>query len=235
MKRLLIAALAPATAASLVLVAPTSAHADAAVIGKITVKPGLAVQTAKSEQKISLEVRATNAASMYASAEPTRGNGGALWFDLKETAKGSGIWRASDALSHYFAAGTWKVQVVATDAEYDQTTKGASFQVRRATYFAGFNAAPSPVRRGKAISVTGQLRGLNSYGMYVPFKGQKVTIYFKKKGTQKWVRYAVVTTAKNGKFAKRFSAKTSGWWIAGYAGNATWYKSFSKNDGVVVR
>src|SRR5688500_19282993 len=50
--------------------------------------------------------------------------------------------------------------------------------------------------RSKAISVAGQLRGLNNYGEYVPFKGQKVTIYFKKKGTQKWVRYAVVTTAK---------------------------------------
>ncbi|GAA2614935.1 hypothetical protein SMC26_25470 [Actinomadura fulvescens] len=232
MQRLLIAALAPATAAGLVLVAPTTSHAaDAPSITAITVKPSLAVQTGHNRQKITVQIQ-TNAADVDASAIPVRGSGG-LVFSPKKIR--DGLWEATDYLYNYEAAGTWTVDVTAWDADYNDTKKSKTFQVRRGTYFAGFGASPSKVRRGKAISVAGQLRGLNSYGEYVPFRGQKVTIYFKKKGTQKWVRYAVVTTARNGKFTKRFKAKASGWWIAGYAGNATWYKSLSKSKGVVVR
>lgn len=232
MKRLLTAVLAPATAAGVVLVAPTTSHAAAApTITAINVKPALAVQTGANRQKITVQIH-TDAADVDALAIPNRGGGGIVFSPKKVR---EGLWEASDYLYNWESAGAWTVDVTALDADFNDTKKSKTFQVRRATYFAGFNASPSKVRRGKAISVAGQLRGLNNYGEYVPFRGQKVTIYFKKKGTQKWVRYAVVTTAKNGKFAKRFSAKASGWWIAGYAGNATWYKSFSKNDGVVVR
>jgi hypothetical protein len=237
MRRLLSVTLATATA-GLALTAAPAAHAAparGATITSVTVKPALAVQSRVNKQTVNFEVRASGVADLDIDVQAHRGNGTVIVTNVKQTAPGSGVWRGSGFLYNWETAGAYDVDVTAYDADYNATTKHASFQVRKNTFVSGFKAGPSPIRRGKAITVSGQLKGLNTLGEYSGVKGQRVQILFKKKGTAKWVPYGTVTTGKAGKFAKRFKAKTSGYWVVRYAGTGWWNKSTSNGDGVVVR
>jgi len=233
MRRLLSATLATATA-GLALTATSPAHAArAASITSITVKPALAVQSRVNRQVVNFEVRATGAADLDIDVMAHRGNGSVIVTNVKQAAPG--VWRGSGFLYNWEGAGAYDVDVTAYDSDYNTTTGHASFQVRRNTYVTAFKAGPSPIRRGKAITVSGQLKGLNAIGDYSGVKAQRVQIFFKKKGTSKWVSYGFAGTGNTGKFAKRFKAKTSGYWTVRFAGTGWWNKSASNNDGVVVR
>ncbi|MGI5166633.1 hypothetical protein ACQEU3_19995 [Spirillospora sp. CA-253888] len=239
MRRLLAAALSTAAVAAAGTVAVAApAHAAAPTIGAIKVTPAVAVQSKVNKQKVNVEVRTSPGVdSVTALLEPRVGSGG-LFVILKKTTT-PGLWRGGDDLYNYESAGAWTVDVEVADYEAGddyEAKKRAIWQVRKNTYFSGFQAGPSPIRKGKAITVSGWLKGLDGYGSaYAGVRNQKVVIYFKKKGTAKWVPYGTVTTATGGKFAKRFQAKTSGYWLAGFAGTGYWNKAWSNGDGVVVR
>ncbi|WP_067475121.1 hypothetical protein [Actinomadura hibisca] len=239
MRRLLAAALSTAAVAAAGTVAVAApAHAAAPAITGVKITPAVAVQSKVNKQKVTVEVRTSAGVdSVTAELQPRVGSGG-IFVNLAKTST-PGLWRASDYLYNYDAAGAWTVDVEAADYEAGdnwETRRTGTWQVRKNTYFSGFQASPSPVRKGKAITVSGWLKGLDGYGYaYAGVRNQKIAIYFKKKGTAKWVPYGTVTTASGGKFSKRFQAKASGYWQAGFAGTGYWNKSWSGGDGVVVR
>lgn len=236
MRRLLASALATAAvAACATAVTAPAAHADPAAISSVSVKPALAVQTKVNKQKINVEVRTSTGVDSVTADLQARVGDGQMFVILKEVQPG--VWQGWDYLYNWEAAGTWTADIEASDYDSDagDAKKTSSFQVRRGTYVSGFKASPGKVRKGKAISVSGSLKGLGSYGEYYGLKKGKVVVYFKRKGTKSWVKYGTVTTGSGGKFLKKFKAKTSGYWLARFDGTGYWYRSYSAGKGVVVR
>lgn len=236
MQRLLTAALTTAAGAGMVITGVPAVHAETRVapsIGPITVSPALAVETGARTQTIRFRVRATGAVRVRVKVRDRAGTESVIVDPLRQTAPG--LWQGSGLLYNYEAPGTHSVVVTATDSEFDDTVARRTFQVRRATYFSGFKAGPSPIRRGRKITVKGQLRTLNNGGKYAGYRGVRVGVFFKRSGTHTWVRLAVVTTGRNGGFLKKFGANASGSWKVQFVGNGTRYKSASKPSAVRVR
>ncbi|MFG2004104.1 hypothetical protein ACGFNU_33590 [Spirillospora sp. NPDC048911] len=105
--------------------------------------------------------------------------------------------------------------------------------VRYRTQVSGFNASPEPVKKGKAVTVTGRL------SRYVPNAkpgaGAVVYVYFKAKGHSTWTQMAVAKTDAKGRFKKALKVSKDGTWMAMYKGNSTYMKSNAPSDYVDVR
>jgi hypothetical protein len=236
MKRTVLLTTAMATA--LAGTGVTAAHAGTATaaapgIVSISVQPSTVVLTGRGERKIKLTVVASGANRVRAQVNKA-GHTGGMVSVLRPTGR-PGVWTGWGSLNWVDDPGAYDLRVTAMDADSDTTEGHKRFQLRRGTYFGGFKAAPGVVRKGRAISVSGQLKGLNSVGRWAAYKRGHVAIYFRKAGTRAWVRYAVVTTDRNGRFLKKFKARATGDWKVQFGGNGTWYKSASKNRHVRVR
>ncbi|KAB2350955.1 GH25 family lysozyme [Actinomadura rudentiformis] len=101
------------------------------------------------------------------------------------------------------------------------------------TGFAGVNAGPEPVRRGRALTVLGRLYAFN--GGWKGLPGKRVNVYFRAKGSAKWVYAGAVTTDRYGKFRKRFTAKRDGSWRVAFWGGPRYFGTTSGSDYVDVR
>lgn len=96
-----------------------------------------------------------------------------------------------------------------------------------------FNASPEPVRKGKALTVTGQLnRRIDAWDS---FPGQRVYVYFRAKGSHDWTYKGVAATDRNDLFRKGFKAGKDGTWRVIYRGNTTYLPVTSIGDYVGVR
>lgn len=237
MKRtvLLTTALATALAGTGVTAAAHAGTTTAAAPAIFWVKaqPSTVVLTGRGERKVTITVLVADATRVRAQVNMVGHTGGEV--SVLRPAGRPGLWTGTGSLNWVDDPGAYDVRVTAMDADSDDSEAHARFQLRRGTYFGGFKAAPGVARKGKAISVSGQLKGLNSTGHWAAYKKGRVAIYFRKAGTRAWVRYAVVGTDRNGKFLKKFKARATGDWKAQYAGNGTWYKSSSANRHVRVR
>ncbi|MEU6746933.1 hypothetical protein ABZ914_12000 [Spirillospora sp. NPDC046719] len=129
--------------------------------------------------------------------------------------------------------GYWRVRYPG-DALYKPLVTTPTFiDVRYATSIAGFNASPEPVKKGKSITVKGQL--FRYMDKKLPGPNAPVSIYFQAKGSSKWTQMAVVKTASNGWFSKTFKASQDGTWMASYNGSANYLASDKPTDYVDVR
>ena len=97
-----------------------------------------------------------------------------------------------------------------------------------------YNASPEPVKRGKALTHSGQLkRDAYEYGpMYGP-KGVTVKFYFRAYSWTNYLYKGSVKTGANGKYSKKITAWDSGWWKAVYEGES-WRQGVTKWDEVKV-
>ncbi|MFI6522244.1 hypothetical protein ACIBF1_42325 [Spirillospora sp. NPDC050679] len=131
------------------------------------------------------------------------------------------------------ASGYWRT-VYGGDA-YHLASQSVSDHVaaRYRTGFTGFNASPEPVRKGRALTVSGKL--VRQVGTWKPAgKGTAVNVYFKASGSTKWTLLAVVKTDARGAFRKAFTASKDGTWRAYYAGSSA-YMKWHADDYVDVR
>ncbi|MEU9867083.1 hypothetical protein AB0C87_04450 [Actinomadura sp. NPDC048021] len=131
--------------------------------------------------------------------------------------------------------GYWRARVPDDDGYLVvPSVSGADYvDVRYRTYIHQFNASPEPVRQGAAITVKGLLYRYMPAGK--PGPGAPVSIYFKAKGSSTWTGVAVVRTASNGWFGKKFKASKDGYWTAVYKGGSTYLRSNQPADYVDVR
>ncbi|WP_149260648.1 hypothetical protein [Actinomadura sp. K4S16] len=96
-----------------------------------------------------------------------------------------------------------------------------------------FNASPEPVKKGKAITVKGQLyRFRDKAG---PGPNAPVYVYFKAAGTSTYKQVAATKTDAGGWFAKSFKASVDGTWKAVYKETSGYLGSTSPGDAVDVR
>ncbi|WP_141579528.1 hypothetical protein [Actinomadura sp. WMMA1423] len=131
--------------------------------------------------------------------------------------------------------GYWRTRVPDDDGYLVvPSVSGADYvDVRYRTHIHQFNASPEPVKKGAAITVKGLLYRYMPAGR--PGPGAPVSIYFKAKGSSNWTGVAVVKTASNGWFGKRFKASKDGYWTAVYKGSSAYLRSNQPADYVDVR
>lgn len=82
---------------------------------------------------------------------------------------------------------------------------------RTVTAFKTFDAAPEPLRKGQGFAIKGKLQHgtpAKAYG------GQTVLFYFRPAGTEAFTYKGRAKTAKDGTFVRKFTADTTGTWIA---------------------
>ncbi|GGY95114.1 calcium-binding protein [Streptomyces poonensis] len=137
-------------------------------------------------------------------------------------------------------AGTWYVDawIDAKDGDFVWEEKAGSFKFQRASKLT-VNASPEPVKKGKTITVTGNLTRANwetlKYGGY---SAQSVKLQFKKKGTS---TYKTVKTVKSGSGKSAGVLKTTvkasvdGTYRYSFAGTSTASAVSSSGDAIDVK
>lgn len=129
--------------------------------------------------------------------------------------------------------GYWRVRYAGSSA-YRPAMSGVDFvDARYRTAITSFNAAPEPVRKGRALTVQGKLS--RYVGGWKPGSGGTVKIYFRRAGTSSWVLAGTTRSASTGLFRKSFTAKLDGTWRAVYPGSATYLSVTGPSDYVDVR
>jgi len=120
------------------------------------------------------------------------------------------------------------------DANYHEAVRDTSFTIRRPTSLT-YNASPEPVKRGKSLTHTGQLKfDPYSWGDMYGAKGVTVKFYFRKYSWTNYVYKGSVVTGSGGKYSKKIAAWDSGWWKAVYVGSNV-RQPQTKWDEVVVK
>jgi hypothetical protein len=135
-------------------------------------------------------------------------------------------------------AGDWQARIPDTEDTQPSVSGIDHVEARYVSEFTAFNAAPEPVRRGRKITITGRLGYIPPAGqqeVLPPLTKKKVGIYFRAKGTKKWVLMGTAMTGPKGGFSRNFTARRDGYWRAKFAGgpNVVGYTGWS--DYVDVR
>ncbi|WP_067831141.1 hypothetical protein [Actinomadura kijaniata] len=230
------------TLAAVALTSAVAAPAEAAArrAPGVKIAPGTVVLQAKSSTWVTVTVTA-----------PGMGPGSWIDFDLRgpkgdwvgdaviEDPDGDGVFVGRGKFDRSSEPGSWRAETSVYDTNEGSTKPGPSttFSVKRSTRLSA-NAGPEPVRKGRTLTVAGRLTRLDPYGWngdYVGYGKQRVSVYFRKRGTGKWVYAGAATTASNGSYKRTFKAKYDGTWRAGYWGSSLFFKSVSGDDYIDVR
>ncbi|OIJ64084.1 hypothetical protein [Streptomyces mangrovisoli] len=83
-------------------------------------------------------------------------------------------------------------------------------------------ASPNPVKKGKALTVTGGLTRADwNTQKYAGYSGQSVKLQFRKIGTSTYTTVKTVKSASAGALKAAVTASVDGYWRWSYAGNST--------------
>ncbi|WP_406861701.1 hypothetical protein ABZO31_14950 [Streptomyces sp. HUAS MG47] len=104
---------------------------------------------------------------------------------------------------------------------------------RTQTRVISLNAAPEPVRKGAVVTVTGGLQQVVS-GVWKPYGGQAVGLWFLPKGQTTWKLLGTSKSATNGLCSFRTTATVDGRYLIRYMGDATHFNSTATPDDVDV-
>ncbi|GAA3581133.1 hypothetical protein GCM10022419_073280 [Nonomuraea rosea] len=159
------------------------------------------------------------------------------YYDLGDLAKESdGYYRGVTYFSDDTGAGEWTLEVYAHKG--GQTLKGeAGFSVVAAEGGASKKAksrvtiaAPNKVRKGKTFKVYGKVyRGSKAY------KGKKLEVYFKAKGTKTYKFLGFAKATSTGRYTKTYKAKRDGYFQVKVTGTSKTRSSLSPQEFVDVR
>ncbi len=134
-------------------------------------------------------------------------------------------------------AGTWKLFLGAWDlyanASYNDDVATAS--IKKASTLTA-DATPEPVKKGKAITVTGKLARANwSTGKYAGYVSQPAKLQFRKKGSSTYTTLKTVKTNSTGVLKTTTTATVDGYFRYVFAGTTTTAASTAAGDFVDVR
>ncbi|MFP3968266.1 hypothetical protein SMC26_38630 [Actinomadura fulvescens] len=105
---------------------------------------------------------------------------------------------------------------------------------REPTRFVSFNAGPEPVRKGRALTLTGLLQ-YSDRGRWLTADHRRAEIWFRPRGSKKWVRAAQIRADNSGVFRKVVTARRDGYWRIVFRGDLTFRPVYSAIDYVDVR
>ncbi|MGI5166240.1 hypothetical protein ACQEU3_17960 [Spirillospora sp. CA-253888] len=141
--------------------------------------------------------------------------------------------KATGSVSNVQASGYWRLRYRGDEYDAPATGWADHVEVRDRTYIYNFNASPEPVRKGRTVTVKGDLHRMTGKPAGT-MTGQKVSFYFLPKGAKKWTYLAGTTTDRKGHFSRGFKAVQDGTWRAYYAGSSAFIK-WHADDYVDVR
>ncbi|MFH9673494.1 calcium-binding protein [Streptomyces sp. NPDC017405] len=135
------------------------------------------------------------------------------------------------------SAGTWYVDVWvdANDGDYNWKEKAGAFSFQRATKLT-VNAAPEPVKKGKALTVTGALTRANWESLkYGAYGSQSVNLQFRKKSATAYTTLKTVKADAKGNLKTTTTATADGYYRFSYAGNSSSAAVSAAGDFVDVK
>jgi len=135
------------------------------------------------------------------------------------------------------AAGTWKLFLGAYDlyanASFDDNV--ATTKIKRAAKLT-VNASPEPVKKGKTITVTGNLSRANwTTGKYAGYGTQPVKLQFRKKGSTTYTTLKTVKSSSTGALKTTTKANLDGYYRFAFAGTTTTGSVSATGDFVDVK
>jgi hypothetical protein len=224
------------TAAGVFAASPPAAGAESLQF-RIQVPKRLLVTTADSDESCRMEVRVWGAegpGAAYSRSHLVTPGGSAVMFSrLRPGEPGIYVLGCPITLEDL---GKWRIRVIAYDVNGKALGSREDYWYEKYdTVVSDFNAAPEPVRKGRALTVSGRLKRLQySPGPYIAYSGKTVRIYFKAKGATSWTFMGTTTTSGTGQFRKSFTAARDGVWRAYFAGTSRFDKQASRDDHVDV-
>ncbi|MFC4507096.1 MULTISPECIES: hypothetical protein [Streptomyces] len=118
---------------------------------------------------------------------------------------------------------------------YDLWANSARAKVQRASKLT-VDAAPEPVRAGKTLTVKGKLTRADwNSGKYTGYKGQKVALQFRAKGTSTYKNVKGITSGTGGALSTTVKASKSGYYRFVFAGTSTTAAKTAAGDYVQVK
>ncbi|MFB7241786.1 calcium-binding protein [Streptomyces populi] len=132
-------------------------------------------------------------------------------------------------------AGPWSVYAHASGNADAEKVLDNAFRVVRAAKLTA-NASPEPVKKGKAITVTGALTRANwETGKYAGFTNQAVKLQFRKKGSSTYTTVKTVKSSSTGALKTSATASADGYWRWSFAGTSTTSTATAAGDYVDVQ
>ncbi|MGW3160803.1 calcium-binding protein [Streptomyces sp. NPDC001089] len=247
---------------SVALVAPVmgaaTAHAEDGGSGDITIdkvvvnggKPVVVGTTNVVSAKVSVTASDNSgiARTTYISAFGPKPNFAQIWDDeitcvkvkaTTSTCTGTLTFdpRAATGFVDNNAAATWKLGTLVSANDYDYIHRDAAttFKVQRHSKLT-VNASPEPVKKGKAVTVTGKLSRANwEDNAYHGYTNQSVKLQFRKKGSNTYTTVKTVKSDSTGNLKSTVTASTDGYFRYSFAGTATTPAVNATGDFVDVR
>ncbi|MFJ4962772.1 calcium-binding protein [Streptomyces sp. NPDC088729] len=132
----------------------------------------------------------------------------------------------SGVLAENSLAGTWNVAVAVladTGSDDDAVWDESHSRVRVQRYSKlTVNASPEPVKKGRAITVTGKLTRANwETCAYRGYTRQPVKLQFRKKGAASYTTVKTVESSSTGTLRTTVKASADGYWRYSFAGTST--------------
>ncbi|MFF7447425.1 MULTISPECIES: calcium-binding protein [unclassified Streptomyces] len=131
--------------------------------------------------------------------------------------------QGGSAINGNTAAATWRISTLVSAHDFDFIHRDAAttFKVQRASKLT-VNASPEPVKKGKAITVTGKLSRANwETGKYAGYTNQSVKLQFRKKGSSTYTTVKTIKSNSTGELKTTVTASTDGYFRYSFAGTAT--------------
>jgi hypothetical protein len=135
-------------------------------------------------------------------------------------------------------AGPWKVNVVASSADgtgFADAHAAGSFSMLRQTRLT-VNATPEPVKKGKKLTITGQLTQSNWETLtFSTWSGQPVQLQFCKAGTTAYRVVKTVRSGTRGALKTTVTATVDGAYRYAFPGSSAFAAGTSSGDAIDVR
>ncbi|MCS0600410.1 calcium-binding protein [Streptomyces sp. LP11] len=135
------------------------------------------------------------------------------------------------------SAGTWYVDAMvdAKDGDYVWQEKAGSFWFQRAAKLTA-NASPEPVKKGKAVTVTGALTRADWESLkYGGYGSQSVKLQFRKKDSSSYTTLKTVKADSKGNLKTTTTATADGYYRFSFAGNSSTGSVSAAGDFVDVK
>ncbi|WOX24084.1 hypothetical protein [Streptomyces solicathayae] len=178
--------------------------------------------------------RATSAAPGPATVElQYSADGRTAWSTRKTVDTVIGKWFNLPTLENAPVDGYWRLRY-AGKADLAGSTSTRIRLTKTVTTVAEFNANPEPVLKGQYLTLTGKLKQrAASSTTWQPYGAQTVRFYFKPAGSTAYGYMGSTTTAADGGFSRKFTAKTDGTWQAQFYDNGTTHFASRSREDVV--
>jgi hypothetical protein len=149
------------------------------------------------------------------------------------------FWDVRYLFSGNALAGTWRASAWATAKDgtgLAHRHSAGTLVVKRVTRLATANATPEPVRRGKAITITGTLTRADwATGTYAAYANRAVTLQWIKRGAKRWTAVKSVKSNAKGQLKTTVKATADGSYRFVYTTDAASSGAVSAFDYIDVR